>query len=66
MSKQQRFRATVAVDRRGRAQVLIPFDPAQTWGVKTRHPVTGSVAGHKMRGRGPSSPPTDTQLDQLN
>ncbi len=50
MSKQRRFRATVAVDRRGRTQVLIPFDPDQAWGTKPRHPVTGSVAGHSMRG----------------
>lgn len=50
MTSQQRFRATVAVDRRGRTQVLIPFDPDQAWGTKPRHPVTGSVAGHPMRG----------------
>lgn len=50
MSRLQRFRATVKVDPRGRTQVQIPFDPDQTWGTKPRHPVTGSVAGHKMRG----------------
>ena len=50
MSRQQRFRTTVTVDRRGRTLVLIPFDPDQTWGAKPRHPVTGSIAGHTMRG----------------
>jgi hypothetical protein len=50
MSRQRRFRAMVSVDRRGRTQVLIPFDPDDVWGTKPRHPVTGSVAGQHMRG----------------
>ena len=50
MSGQQRFRTTVEVDRRGRTQVQIPFDPDHVWGTKPRHPVTGSVAGQHMRG----------------
>lgn len=50
MSRQERFRTSVAVDRRGRTHVLIPFDPDQAWGPKPRHPVTGSVAGRSMRG----------------
>jgi hypothetical protein len=50
MSRQQQFRATLTVDRRGRTQVPIPFDPDQAWGTKPRHPVTGSVGGHPMRG----------------
>ena len=50
MTRQRRFRATVAVDRRRRTQIPIPFDPDQAWGAKPRHPVTGSVAGQSMRG----------------
>lgn len=50
MNKQERFRTVVAVDRRGRTQVPIPFDPDDVWGRKTRHPMRGSVAGRSMRG----------------
>lgn len=50
MSRQERFRTTVAVDPRGRTRVQIPFDPDEVWGPKPRHPVTGSVAGRSMRG----------------
>jgi len=48
--EQRRFRTTVAVDRQGRTRVPIPFDPDEAWGDKSRHPVTGSVAGRAMRG----------------
>ncbi|MFE6257334.1 YdeI/OmpD-associated family protein [Agromyces sp. NPDC057865] len=50
MGTQRRFRSTVAVDRRGRTVVPVPFDPDEAWGVKPRHPVRGSVAGCSMRG----------------
>lgn len=50
MSRQERFRTTVSVDQRGRTIVPIPFDPDEVWGSKTRHPVSGSVDGHRMRG----------------
>ena len=50
MGEQRKFRTTVAVDRQGRTQVPIPFDPDEFWGGKPRHPVTGSVAGQPMRG----------------
>lgn len=50
MGTQRRFRTTVAVDRRGRTVVPVPFDPDEAWGVKPRHPVRGSVAGCAMRG----------------
>ncbi|MER6974491.1 YdeI/OmpD-associated family protein [Nocardioides sp. NPDC000445] len=50
MSKKQRFRTAVAVDRRGRTLLPIPFDPDQAWGTKPRHPVTGTVDNHSMRG----------------
>jgi len=50
MSRQERFRTTVAVDAHGRTRVVIPFDPDEVWGPKPRHSVTGSVAGRSMRG----------------
>lgn len=49
MTRKERFTTTVAVDRTGRTQVPIPFDPDQAWGPKPRHPVTGSVDGRSMR-----------------
>ncbi len=50
MTRQQRFRTTVSVDQRGRTLVPIPFDPDEVWGPKTRHPVTGTVDGRRIRG----------------
>jgi uncharacterized protein YdeI (YjbR/CyaY-like superfamily) len=50
MISRERFTTTVAVDRSGRTQVPIPFDPDQTWGPKPRHPVAGSIDGRSMRG----------------
>lgn len=50
VSEQRRFHTTVDVDRQGRTRVPIPFDPDVPWGVKPRHPVTGTVAGRPMRG----------------
>ena len=46
---ERRFKATIA--RSGsRVLLMIPFDPNDTWGEKDRHYVTGSIAGHKIRG----------------
>jgi hypothetical protein len=50
MSTQRRFQTAVAVDKRGRTVVPIPFDPDEAWGVKPSHPVRGSLAGCSMRG----------------
>ena len=46
----QRFRVTVAVDRRGRTRVPVPFDPDEVWGAKPRHPVGGAMDGMRLRG----------------
>ncbi|MGH3587470.1 MAG: YdeI/OmpD-associated family protein [Pseudonocardia sp.] len=48
--RSQRFSATVSVDRQGRTQVPVPFDPDELWGAKPRHHVTGSIAGCGLRG----------------
>jgi hypothetical protein len=50
MSERRSFRTAVAVDRQGRTQFSIPFDPNEVWGDKPRHHVTGSVADRPMRG----------------
>lgn len=45
------FVAAVHTRPRGGIAVRAPFDPSAEWGAKARHDVTGSVAGHKVRGR---------------
>jgi hypothetical protein len=50
VATEQRFSTAVAVDRQGRTRVPVPFDPDEVWGAKPRHHVTGSIAGHGMRG----------------
>jgi hypothetical protein len=47
----QRFRAVVAAGPGGRAVIAVPFDPDETWGVKTEHPVGGTIDGRRFRGR---------------
>ncbi|NLI00555.1 MAG: DUF1905 domain-containing protein [Chthonomonadales bacterium] len=44
------FRATVTAVK-GRAFIVLPFDPDDVWGKRTRHDLTGSVAGHDYRGK---------------
>jgi hypothetical protein len=45
----QRFTATIA--RSGNhSQIVLPFDPNEIWGARERHHVTGTVAGHRVRG----------------
>ncbi|MGH9211325.1 MAG: YdeI/OmpD-associated family protein [Acidimicrobiales bacterium] len=48
--RSQPFAVTVTVDRQGRTRVPVPFDPDEVWGPKPRHHVTGSLAGHGLRG----------------
>jgi hypothetical protein len=45
----KRFHTTIAMSGT-RAYVVIPFDPDETWGVKDRHYVTGSIDGRSIRG----------------
>jgi hypothetical protein len=45
-----RFIATVDDAGRGRALILLPFDPDAAWGSKPQHHVRGTVAGKKVRG----------------
>lgn len=50
MTRVQRFTAQVVVGPRGRGVVVLPFDPDEVWGAKSRHPVGGRVNGRKVRG----------------
>jgi hypothetical protein len=47
----QRFDAFVAAGPRGRAVIVLPFDPDEVWGAKAEHPVGGTVDGRRVRGR---------------
>jgi hypothetical protein len=46
----RRFSVSVAVDRRGRVMVPVPFDPDDAWGSKASHHVAGTVEGCDLRG----------------
>jgi hypothetical protein len=45
------FIAVIEARSRGGIAVRLPFDPAAEWGHKARHDVTGTVDGHKVRGK---------------
>jgi Bacteriocin-protection, YdeI or OmpD-Associated/Domain of unknown function (DUF1905) len=45
------FTAVVESRPGGGIAIKLPFDPSSEWGAKQRHDVTGSVSGHKVRGR---------------
>ncbi len=47
----QRFRAVIAADSEGRAVIVVPFDPDETWGAKANHPVGGTIEGRRFRAR---------------
>src|SRR6202451_3328655 len=47
----QRFRAVITADPEGRAVIVVPFDPDETWGAKANHPVGGTIAGRRVRTR---------------
>jgi len=46
----QRFRALIAAGPRGRAVIVVPFDPDAVWGAKAEHPVGGTIDGRRVRG----------------
>jgi hypothetical protein len=46
----QRFSARVAAAPRGRAVIVIPFDPDEVWGAKSEHRVIGKICGRRVRG----------------
>jgi len=50
MEASRQFRTQLVAEPGGRAYVEVPFDPAEAWGAKERHHVTGTVNGVKVRG----------------
>jgi hypothetical protein len=46
----QRFGALVAAGTRGRAVIVVPFDPDDAWGAKAEHLVGGTIGGRRVRG----------------
>src|SRR5262245_34766724 len=49
-SRERQFEATVEAGSNGQAYVALPFDPAEAWGAKERHHVTGAINGCGVRG----------------
>src|SRR5262249_39133726 len=43
------FTAVVERDARGRVMIMLPFDPSEAWGPKTRHHVNGTVGERTFR-----------------
>lgn len=50
MSEQITFEAVPVVTDRGHVRLPLPIDPRTVWGRKTRHYVTGQIAGHQFSG----------------
>jgi hypothetical protein len=46
---QQDFNATVEA-KGSRVSIPLPFQPSAVWGQKSRHHISGTVNGHKIRG----------------
>jgi Bacteriocin-protection, YdeI or OmpD-Associated/Domain of unknown function (DUF1905) len=45
----ERFAARITADSRGRAVIVVPFDPDDAWGAKAVHHVNGTVNGCRVR-----------------
>jgi hypothetical protein len=50
MSDSVKFQAKVQSDDRGHVRLVLPFEPSEKWGKKTRHYVKGSVNGVPFQG----------------
>jgi hypothetical protein len=47
---QKSFRTTLEGSEKGRAYIVLPFDPADAWGPRPRYHVSGTVNGCGVRG----------------
>lgn len=47
----RKFTASIEPRARGGVAVRLPFDPGSEWGDRDRYDVTGTVGGHKIRGK---------------
>jgi hypothetical protein len=45
------FTAVVEGRKRGGISLRVPFDPAMVWGARERFDVTGTIGGHRVRGK---------------
>jgi len=45
----RRFSVRITEDSRGRAVIVVPFDPDEAWGAKAVHHVRGTVNGRPLR-----------------
>lgn len=45
------FTADVEARPRGGVSIKLPFDPSAEWGSRERYDVSGTIEGHKVRGR---------------
>lgn len=43
------FTAVVERDAKGRTIIVLPFDPSESWGPKTRHHIAGTIGGQRIR-----------------
>lgn len=48
---QKRFQATIDGSEKSRVYIALPFDPAESWGVRGRYYVAGTINGMQFRGR---------------
>ena len=51
MTTERTFTAVIEARSGGGVSIRLPFDPSREWGDRDRYDVTGSVAGHKVRGK---------------
>jgi len=49
-SLRRRFEARIRGTEKGRAYLVLPFDPEEAWGPKARYHVRGTVNGRQVRG----------------
>lgn len=51
------FTALVERDAKGRTLIVLPFDPSEAWGPKTRHHITGTIGTGRIRTSLPGAGP---------
>ncbi len=47
---QRSFQATIEGAEKGRAYIVLPFDPEKAWGARTRYHVRGTINASRIRG----------------
>ncbi len=50
MTARRLFEAKIRGSEKGRAYLVLPFDPAEAWGAKARYHVRGTINGKDVRG----------------